>query len=110
MDECIFCRIKRGDLPATVVHEDDHCLAFHDKFPRAPTHLLVIPKKHLPDLNALGEEDKALVSHIMLTIPSIARKQGLEAYRMATNIGAAAGQAVFHLHFHILGGGPLSPL
>lgn len=100
---CIFCQIVHGRSPAQIVYKDEQCIAFHDKYPRAPWHLLVIPRKHLTNLNALkGEEgDKALIGHIMMTIPEIARQQGIDSYRTLTNTGAAAGQAVFHLHFHL---------
>lgn len=110
MSECIFCQINEGLLPADIVYEDEHCIAFRDKFPKAPWHVLVVPRKHLVNLDDLGEEDKELIGHIMLTIPVIAREQGVEAYRTVTNTGEAAGQAVFHLHFHLLSGQPLTAL
>ncbi|WP_281646079.1 histidine triad nucleotide-binding protein [Parendozoicomonas sp. Alg238-R29] len=111
MTDCIFCKIQQGDIPADIVYEDEHCLAFRDIQPKAPIHLLVIPRKHVENLDDLVESDKDLVSHMMLTIPKIARQQGLkEGYRTVANTGTGGGQEVFHLHFHILGGGVLHSL
>ena len=111
MTDCLFCKIEQGDIPADIVYEDEHCLAFRDIHPKAPVHLLVIPRRHVANLDDLGEADRELVSHIMLTISRIARQQGLsEGYRTVANTGAGGGQEVFHLHFHILGGGELHSL
>ncbi len=111
MSDCIFCKIEQGVIPSDIVYEDEYCLAFRDIQPKAPVHLLVIPRKHVANLDDLGEEDRDLISHIMLTIPRIARQQGLnEGYRTIANTGAGGGQEVFHLHFHILGGGELHPM
>ncbi len=111
MSDCIFCKIEKGEIPADIVYEDEHCLAFRDIQPRAPLHLLVIPRRHIVNLDDLGEGDRELVSHMMLTIPKIARQQGLDAgYRTVANTGKGGGQEVFHLHFHILGGGKLHAL
>lgn len=111
MSDCIFCRICDGTMPADVVYEDDHCLAFRDIQPKAPVHLLVIPRKHVANLDDLGDDDRELASHMLLTIPRIARQQGLgDGYRTVANTGKDGGQEVFHLHFHILGGARPKPL
>ncbi len=111
MSDCLFCKIKNSEIPADVVYEDEHCLAFRDIQPKAAVHLLVIPRKHVENLDDLTDDDSEMISHIMLTIPRIARQQGLvEGYRTVTNNGAMSGQEVYHLHFHILGGGKINPL
>ena len=111
MSDCIFCKICDGAIPADVVYEDDHCLAFRDIQPKAPVHLLVIPRKHVESLDDLGDDERELASHMLLTIPRIARQQGLDGgYRTVANTGKGGGQEVFHLHFHILGGGTPKPL
>ncbi len=106
MSDCIFCRINRGEIPADVVYEDEHCLAFRDIQPKSPIHLLLIPRKHVENLDDFSADDSELAAHMMLTIPRIARQQGLQSgYRVITNNGAGGGQEVYHLHFHIMGGG-----
>jgi histidine triad (HIT) family protein len=107
MSDCLFCKIAAGELPANVVHEDEHIIAFHDIDPKADTHVLVIPKKHIVNLDDLTADDEAVMSHLMFTIPKIAKDLGLEGYRTITNTGSLGGQVVFHMHFHILGGGQL---
>lgn len=104
---CIFCKIVAGDIPARKVYEDDHLLAFHDIAPKADTHLLVIPKAHIENLNDLNTDHAALMAHLMLTLPRIAAQQGLKGFRTITNTGVEGGQEVFHMHFHILGGDQL---
>ena len=103
-DKTIFKRIIDGEIPADVVYEDDQCLAFRDVTPQAPTHVLVIPKKEIATLNDATEEDQMLLGHLLLTIQRIAKEAGLEHYRVAINCGTGAGQSVFHLHCHLLGG------
>lgn len=108
MEDCIFCKIIKGEIPSSKVYEDDQILAFKDIAPKAETHLLVIPKKHLKNFNELADEEETLLTaHMMQKIPYIARSAGLSDYRLVTNNGAGAGQVVFHLHFHILGGSSL---
>jgi histidine triad (HIT) family protein len=102
---CIFCKIVNGDIPSNKVYEDDKILAFRDINPQAPTHILVIPKEHIPSLNEVTEDNVSVVAHIFTTIPKIAASEGLKkGYRLISNCGPDACQSVPHLHFHILGG------
>lgn len=107
MTDCLFCKIVAGEIPANKVYEDDDFLGFHDIAPKADTHLLLIPKKHIVNLNDWQPEDQALLGKLMLTIPKLAKQENLEGYRTITNTGAKGGQEVFHIHFHILGGSKL---
>jgi histidine triad (HIT) family protein len=101
----IFKRIIDKEIPAKIVHEDDHCLAFHDVNPQAPTHVLVIPKKEIPSLAQLSADDQALVGHLLLVAQRLAGDLGLaNGYRVVVNCGPDGGQSVDHLHFHLLGG------
>ena len=107
--DCLFCKIANGDIPSTKVYEDDQILAFRDIAPQAPTHILVIPKAHIPSVDGITEENSAVISHIFSVIPKIAAAEKLTGgYRVVSNCGPDAGQTVFHLHFHILGGKPLA--
>ena len=109
MENCLFCKIVAGVIPSTKVYEDETVLAFRDIAPMAPTHILVIPKTHIPSVDGVSAENSAVVAHIFEVIPQIARAEGLEGgYRVVSNCGAAAGQTVQHLHFHILGGRQLT--
>lgn len=105
-EKTIFKRIIDGEIPADIVHDDEHCLAFHDVSPQAPTHVLVIPKKEITSMEHLTKEDQSVIGHIMLTIQKVARDLGLatNGYRVVTNCGQHGGQSVDHLHFHLLGG------
>jgi len=106
---CLFCRIVRREVPATVVHEDEAMLAFRDIAPKAPVHLLVIPKKHIDGLSQLDAGDGALVARLLISVPMLARQEGLvSGYRTVINSGADGGQTVFHLHLHVLGGRPMT--
>ncbi|ASP37607.1 histidine triad nucleotide-binding protein [Bacterioplanes sanyensis] len=107
MSDCLFCKIVAGEIPARVAYEDDQLLAFHDINPKADTHLLVIPKRHIDNLNHLTEADAALMGQLLLKLPVIARQQQLNGFRTITNTGVEGGQDVFHMHFHILGGANL---
>ena len=106
MDGCVFCRIVAGEIPATVVYQDENVLAFRDLHPQAPTHVLVIPKRHLASLVDAGAEDTALLGQLQQAAVQVARQDGLEdsGFRLVTNCGEGAGQSVFHLHLHLLGG------
>ena len=107
--DCLFCKIISGDIPSTKVYEDETVYAFRDINPQAPTHILVIPKAHIGSVAEVTAENSAVVAHIFEVIPQIAAAEGLEkGYRVVSNCGADAGQTVFHLHFHVLGGKPLS--
>ena len=109
MADCLFCKIIAGDIPSTKVYEDDTVLAFRDIAPQAPTHILVIPKAHIPSVDGITAENSGVVAHIFETIPQIAQAEGLTGgYRVVSNCGADAGQTVHHLHFHILGGKQLA--
>ncbi|WP_461517663.1 histidine triad nucleotide-binding protein [Porticoccus sp.] len=103
-EETLFTRIIKGEIPADIIYEDEHCFAIRDIAPKAPTHLLVIPRKPIPRLVDATAEDKTILGHLMLTVGEIARKAGVdEAFRVVINNGAGVGQTVFHLHLHILG-------
>ena len=107
--DCLFCKIIAGDIPSNKVYEDELVYAFRDIAPQAPTHILVIPKAHISGVDGITAENSGVVSHIFEVIPAIARAEGLEkGYRVVSNCGADAGQTVFHLHFHILGGKALN--
>jgi len=110
MDECLFCRIARREIPSRVVHEDDLCIAFEDIHPQAPMHTLVIPRRHIATLNDLDASDASLVGHLVLVARRLAvgRGYGGSGYRLVANCQAGAGQSVFHIHFHVLGGRPLA--
>ena len=109
MTNCLFCKIIAGDIPSTKVYEDDLVLAFRDIAPQAPTHILVVPKAHIADVNGITPENNAVIAHIFTVIPQIAAAEGLaNGYRVVSNCGDDAGQTVHHLHFHILGGKKLA--
>lgn len=107
MENCIFCKILKGEIPSQKVYEDDLVYAFRDINPAAPVHILIIPKEHIASANALEEKHASLVGHILLTAKKIAEQEGFAAdgYRIVNNCGENAGQTVFHLHFHVLSGG-----
>ncbi|MDJ1183001.1 histidine triad nucleotide-binding protein [Roseofilum casamattae] len=107
MSETIFSKIIRREIPADIVYEDELCLAFNDIAPQAPVHILVIPKKAIAKLSEAESEDHALMGHLLLTVKRVAEQVGLTDYRTVINTGAEAGQTVFHMHLHILGGRPL---
>ena len=109
MENCLFCKIAAGEIPSTRVYEDELVLAFRDIAPQAPTHVLVIPKAHIPSVDGITAENSHLIAHIFEVIPQIAKAEGLsDGYRVISNCGANACQSVKHLHFHILGGAQLS--
>lgn len=104
--ECLFCKIVAGDVPATVVYDDERTLAFRDINPQAPTHVLVVTKAHLPDVRALAGAGDGLAAAVLATCAAVAEAEGLgeSGYRVVFNTGAGAGQTVFHVHAHLLGG------
>jgi histidine triad (HIT) family protein len=104
MSDCLFCRIIAGEIPSSKVYEDEQCFAFYDIAPQAPTHFLVIPKEHIASVAALDAGNSAVVAHIFEVIAKLTKELGVESYRVVSNIGEQAGQSVFHLHFHVLGG------
>lgn len=105
-DTCIFCRIVAGSIPARLAYEDDDVLAFHDVDPRAPVHVLVIPRRHIASVNDLQSDDRDLVGGLYLAAKKIAQDLGVaeSGYRLVMNCGAQAGQSVDHIHLHVLGG------
>ena len=105
-DRCLFCRIMSGEIPARKAYEDDDVYAFHDINPQAPVHILVIPRRHVASLDDLSDSDAGLVGTVLARAAQLARDLQLNAdgYRIVANTGAAAGQTVFHVHFHLLGG------
>ena len=106
--DCIFCKIVNGEIPSKKAYEDDKVLAFFDIQPQAPVHIVVIPKEHIESMNGITADNSQLVAHIFEVIPKIAKENGLDdGYRVVSNCGANAGQTVFHIHFHILGGDKL---
>ncbi|MCM8899833.1 histidine triad nucleotide-binding protein [Caldicoprobacter algeriensis] len=110
MDGCIFCKIVDKQIPSRIVYEDDSILAFHDIDPKAPVHVLVIPKQHITSINEVTQENSQVIAHIFATMPKIAQQLGIKdsGYRVVVNCGKDAGQAVNHLHYHVLGGRSLT--
>jgi histidine triad (HIT) family protein len=106
-DDCLFCKIVAGEIPATIVHDGDSVLAFEDLNPKAPTHVLVIPKKHLANIGELGTDSETAAA-LVAGVSAVARELGLDSYRTVFNTGAGAGQTVFHVHAHVLGGRSLT--
>ena len=109
---CLFCRIEAGEIPSTRVAEDEAVIAFRDINPRAPTHVLVMPREHIRSAAELTDADAPLVGHVMAVAAEIARSEGIaeSGYRIVTNVGDWGGQSVDHLHFHVMGGRPLGTL
>ncbi len=106
MEDCIFCKIVKREIPAALVHEDDISLAFRDIGPKAPTHILVIPKKHIRSVVEVTEEDNLLLGHLINVASEIAKKEGIseKGFRLVINCGLESGQSVWHIHLHLLGG------
>jgi histidine triad (HIT) family protein len=109
-NNCLFCRIVAGEIPTEVIYRDERSLAFHDINPQAPVHVLIIPREHIESLDEASQKDEALLGHLLCVGARIANEQGLSesGYRTVINTGAGAGQSVFHLHVHIIGGRTLS--
>ena len=108
VNDTIFGRILRGEIPCDQVHADEHCLAFRDVAPQAPVHILVIPREHLVNLKEAEARHAELLGHLLLVAAKVAKQEGLEAWRTVINNGAEAGQTVFHLHVHVIGGRALA--
>jgi len=104
--DCLFCKMAAGELPADIVYEDQDVVAFRDISPQAPTHVLIVPRKHVATINDLSEEENGDINQLFLAAAKIARDEGIadDGYRVTMNCNAAAGQTVFHLHLHLLGG------
>ena len=111
MDNCIFCKIARGEIPCRKVYEDGELFAFHDIHPVAPVHFMLIPKLHLASLLEANDSHAALLAKMLLLAPKLAKEQGLEhGFRTVINTGKGGGQEVYHLHIHIIGGGHIPPM
>jgi histidine triad (HIT) family protein len=110
MEDCLFCKIINKKIPSAIVFEDDKVIAFRDIDPQAPVHILIVPRKHVPTLMDLTDEDKEIIGYIYLVAKKLAQKEGVakKGFRVVANCNADAGQAVFHIHFHLLGGRRLS--
>ncbi|USB34447.1 histidine triad nucleotide-binding protein [Paenibacillus sp. YPG26] len=110
--DCLFCKIAEGSIPSNKVYEDDKFLVFHDIQPAAPTHVLIIPKKHIATMNDVAEEDLALIGEMHKVAQNAAKKLGVaeSGYRLINNCGPDSGQAVYHIHYHLLGGAKLGAL
>ncbi|HEX8143450.1 MAG TPA: histidine triad nucleotide-binding protein [Pyrinomonadaceae bacterium] len=108
--DCLFCRIVAGEMPSDITYQDERCIAFRDINAQAPVHLLVIPREHLDSLDDASQKDEATLGHLLRVAARVANEEGLSesGYRTVINTGAGAGQSVFHLHMHVLGGRPLS--
>lgn len=104
MSDCLFCKMVRKEVDANIVYEDENLLAFHDIHPQAPTHILVIPKEHIEGLSSLKDSQKEIAGNILLGAKRIAAQEGLKHFRCVFNNGEEAGQSVFHVHLHLLGG------
>jgi histidine triad (HIT) family protein len=109
MADCLFCKIVEGKIPAKIVHQDADTVAFQDVNPQAPTHLLVVPRKHIPTMNDLAPEDDALLGKMFRVAASLAKERGHAepGWRVVMNANREAGQSVFHIHLHVLGGRPM---
>lgn len=105
--DCLFCRIAAGEIPADRVFEDEAVIVFHDINPKAPTHVLAMPRRHLASVADLTDADGDLLAALFSALRRVAEQAGLNGYRIVSNVGAESGQSVFHLHFHLLGGRPM---
>jgi histidine triad (HIT) family protein len=112
MEECIFCKIASGQIPSEKVFENEHVIAFHDINPQAPTHILIVPKNHVASLNEVSPENMDVVTKVFDAVKEITKKTQIadEGYRVIVNTNRAAGQEVFHLHFHVMGGRKLGSM
>ncbi len=101
-NECIFCKIIQKNIPAKIEYEDENVMAFHDIQPKARVHLLIVPKKHIPTMKDLDQGDEKIIGHVMKTSSDLAKKLGLEHYKLQINVGSEAGQVIFHIHLHLM--------
>ena len=106
--DCLFCKIAAGEIPSNIVHSDDQVVVFRDVNPQAPTHVLAIPRRHIASAAELTDTDGDLLAALFGALRHVAEEAGLTGYRIASNVGPEAGQSVFHLHFHLLGGRPMA--
>lgn len=104
MAECLFCKIAAGEIPSRKLYEDEQCIAFYDLSPQAPTHFLVIPKRHIASCGAVTMQDTSVVGHLFAVIAQVTAQWGITDFRVVSNCGEQAGQSVPHLHFHVLAG------
>lgn len=105
---CLFCKIINKEIPAKIVYEDEQCIAFRDINPQAPTHILIVPRKHFEKNAEMEVSDKPLIGHLHFVARELAQKENISDYRLVINNGAEAGQSVWHFHLHLLGGRPFS--
>ena len=111
MTDCLFCKIGSKNMPAKIVYEDEHLLAFHDIHPKAKIHVLLIPKHHIKSLNEVSANESLLIANMLLALPKLAKELGLnQGFRTIINTGSGGGQVIDHLHFHLLGDSALSAL
>jgi len=108
-NDCIFCKIVSGEIKGTIIYRDDQTTAFRDINPAGPTHILIVPNRHVESVNALGADDEQLMGHLITTASQLAKSEGIAqtGYRLITNTGPDAGQTVFHIHVHLIGGQPM---
>ena len=108
-DSCLFCKIISGEIPGTIVHRDDQATAFRDINPAGPTHILIVPNRHIASINELGAGDEQLVGHLFTVAGQLAKSEGIDqnGYRLIANAGPDAGQTIFHIHVHMIGGQPM---
>lgn len=102
MDDCVFCKILAGDIPSEFIYDDDKCVAFRDINPKAATHVLIVPRKHIPTIAEMDDADSEIVGHMVLCARNIAKDLGLKGYNLQFNVGKDGGQEVFHIHLHLL--------
>jgi histidine triad (HIT) family protein len=105
--DCVFCKIINRELPSSIIFESDSILAFNDINPKAPIHILIVPKKHIISLAEIKEQDKKLISELMFVAKEIAKEKGLKGYKLIINVGREGGQVIEHLHLHLLSGKPM---
>jgi histidine triad (HIT) family protein len=110
LSDCIFCKIASGDIPGDIVYQDDRVIAVNDIDPKAPVHILIMPKTHIPSLNEIDDSNKDILAHILTVAADLAKTKGMaeKGYRIVNNCGVQGGQSVEHIHFHLLGGRSLT--